>query len=288
MNKVIDFLGMLFKILLAVLLFVLVQLAVIYAFRLLDIDTGKYEGLFSLIYSLLTIGIFLIYHKIRTLKSKSLILFDRPDGFSLLSAFVIGFGLLGVVTIYLFAAYEVADYFEPLQDALERYSENIDRFAQVEKESVPYWDNILSFISDVFLITLAEELVFRGIVFGEINRRFNYIVSSLGSALVFGLLHGISVHIVYALICGVVLAFVYYYSGSIWVSYTVHAVFNFMGSALMTLLDSGIFGDLDDAVLSISYHSSVFEIICILPAVAAFILMRRLHMQRKEPADEQA
>ena len=92
----------------------------------------------------------------------------------------------------------------------------------------------------------------------------------------------VSVHIGYAIICGILLALVYYYSGSIWVSYIVHAVFNLIGNAIFTLLKSGMFGDMSAAVEQASMHTAVIEIFCILPAAAAFVLVYRRYKVRND------
>ena len=61
MSKVIDGLGVLFRILLAVFLFVLIQLAVLLGFKAAGLDTKIYNGLFSTVYGTIMIGAFLLF-----------------------------------------------------------------------------------------------------------------------------------------------------------------------------------------------------------------------------------
>ena len=286
MNKVIGYIGVFFWVLIAVLVFLLVQLLVIYAFRFLGIDIQVYHGLFTAVYSLFCIAAFVAYDKIRSFKRERLIMTQVPKLNKIIAAVVIAFGLLGIVTLYMYIASFISLVFAPVADKLEEYSDHIDRFADVSTTAVPYWDSLIEFISTVMFVPLAEELAFRGAIFGEFKTRFNVILSAFLSALVFGLMHGVSIQIGYALICGVIIACVYYYSGSIWVTYVIHAVFNLFGSSLFTLLESGIFGQMGESINEASWHASVFEIICIVPAAAAFILLYRNYKSEHLPVDQ--
>lgn len=282
MKNVIDYLGVFFRAVIVVLLFVLIQLTVAWGFIFAGVDTDIYHGLFSTVYGIITTAVFVVYHLVRSYKRDRLIKFTTPGTLNSLAAAVIGFGLLGLVTLYMVAAGLISQYFAPVADELTEYSEHINRYSDVEAATVPYWDSVLDFCAAFLLIPLVEELVFRGALFGEFKCKFNAVISSVMSALVFGLMHGVSVHIGYALMCGIVLALLYHYTGSIWTSVIVHSVFNLIGNAIFTLLKSGMFGDMSAAVDQASLHASVIEIICIVPAVAAFILVYRNYKDRKD------
>lgn len=282
MKNAVDYLGIVFRVTIAVFLFVLIQYFVISVFGFLHIDTKIYEGLFTLTYSLITIAAFTLYSLVISYKREPLIELSKPSLLISVASIVIAFGLLGIVDLYLEAAYIIAEKLQPVAQVLEEYSDRMDRFSDVEVSVVPYWDTILDFISTVFTVTLAEELVFRGVIFGEFKSRFHPVVSALLSAVIFGLLHGLSIHIGYALICGFALALIYHYTESIWISYIVHAVFNLIGSSLFMLLDSGIFGDLSNAASACAYHAFFFELFCIIPGIVSFILLYMIYKERKK------
>lgn len=286
MNKVIGYIGVLFWVLIAVLVFLLVQMIVIYAFGFLGIDIKVYHGLFTTVYSLLCIAAFVAYDKIRSFKRERLVMTQIPHTNKFIAAVVIAFGLLGIVTVYMYVAAWISMVFTPVADKLEEYSDHIDRFSDVNTAVVPYWDSMIEFISTVMFVPLAEELAFRGAIFGEFKSKFNVIISAVLSALVFGLMHGVSIQIGYALICGVIMACIYYYSGSIWVTYVVHAVFNLFGSSLFTLLESGIFGEMGASIEAASFHASLIETICIIPAAAAYVLLYRNYKSEHLPVDQ--
>ncbi len=281
MKNVIDYLGVFFRVIIVVLLFVMIQLAVAWGFIVAGIDAKIYHGLLSVITEVVTVIAFGLYDFVRSYKREKLMKFKAPGAFNSVAAVVIGFGLLGLVTIYMMLAGVLSNYFAPVADNLNEYADHIDRYSDVSTAVVPYWDSIIDFFAAFLLVPIAEEMVFRGALFGEFNCKFNGVVSAILSAVVFGLLHGVSVHIGYALFCGLILALIYFYSGSIWVSYIAHAVFNFFGNALFELLGSGVFGDLNAAINQANGHAAVIEIICIVPAAAAFILIYKRYKDSK-------
>lgn len=284
MNKAIDYIGVFFRVLIAVLIFLVVQIAVIEAFTFLGIDLKIYKGLFTAVYSIICILAFVVYDKVRSYKREKLIRTDKVGAHKFIAAVVLAFGLLGIVTVYMYIATWLSALFAPVAEHMNEYSDRMDRFSDVDTAIVPYWDSLIGFIASFMLVPLAEELTFRGAIFGEFMCKFNAIVSALLSSLVFALLHGISVQIGYALICGVIMALAYHYTGSIWITYIIHASFNLFGSALFTLLDSGIFGQMEVAANIAAFHASIIEVICIVPAAAAFILLYKDYKDEQKTA----
>ena len=286
MNKVIDYLGVAFRVVVAVFLFVLIQLTVILTFQLLKVDTTVYQGLFSSIYGVLVIGAFIVYNIIRSYKRDRLILTGKSDVYNYIAAVVIAFGLLGLVTLYMYGVTYVSQRVQKVAEDVAVYNERIDRYTQVEVQTVPAWDTILDFLSSIIIVPLAEELAFRGAVFGELKEKMHPVVAAMISSVIFGMLHGVSVQIIYAAMCGFALCMVYYFSRSIWVSFLVHAVFNLIGVSLFSLLESGIFGFPMDTY-DMRLHASMLEFVCIIPAFAAFIMMVKLYKDTKpEPVSE--
>ena len=111
-------------------------------------------------------------------------------------------GLLGFVDTYLSIAGMISDYFESLKNAIKDYSQSVDRYADVDSVKVPVWDNVLYTLSMFILIPVREELIFRGAVFGELEKGFKPGVAVFLASVVFGAMHGLSVHIGYAFVCG--------------------------------------------------------------------------------------
>lgn len=284
MNKVIDYLGTAFRVSIAVLLFILIQMSVRIVFDAFGIDTTVYQGAYSTIYGILVIAVFIIYDKVRSYRRDKLIKAGRTDLFNYIAAAVIAFGLLGLVTVYMYLVVYLSSFYQQVAEDIAVYNEHVDRFAALPVTEVPAWDTILDFIAAVTLIPLAEELAFRGAVFGELREKMHYIPAALISSVIFGLLHGISIQVVYAIFCGVALCFVYHYSGSLRISFLVHAVFNLAGVSLFALLESGVFVSSMNTS-SMRLHFSMVEVVCIVPAFASMILMYRLSKENRELKD---
>ena len=75
------------------------------------------------------------------------------------------------------------------------------------------------------LVPFAEELFFRGLLFGAL-RRYGFLVAILVSSVLFGLAHGLSVALVGAALFGVLTAVLYERSRSIWPAVAAHVTNN--------------------------------------------------------------
>ncbi len=83
------------------------------------------------------------------------------------------------------------------------------------------------------LAPFAEELFFRGMVFGWL-RRWGFWLAALVSAGLFGLAHGVNIVLPASFALGLLNALAYERSGSIWPAIVSHATFN--GTSLLALL----------------------------------------------------
>jgi len=93
----------------------------------------------------------------------------------------------------------------------------------------------LTGVAVVLMAPLAEEIFFRGFVFAGLLRPFGVAGAMLASGLLFGLFHVTSgdtlgVVLPFALI-GVLFAWLYYRSGSLWPNILAHLLFNVVGFA---------------------------------------------------------
>ena len=84
---------------------------------------------------------------------------------------------------------------------------------------------VLLVILGGLLAPLGEELLFRGVLFGWL-RRWGFVLAAGISALVFGIAHGLNVVFPAAIVLGLLNAYVYEKSGSIWPSVIAHATNN--------------------------------------------------------------
>ncbi len=105
-----------------------------------------------------------------------------------------------------------------LQQVFTGYQDNLVRIYEP-----PLWQQIA--LAGV-LIPAAEELVFRGMIFGTLRPRFSFPAAMIVSASIFGLYHGSVVQGVYGFCMGLVLAESYEHRGGFWAALTVHAAAN--------------------------------------------------------------
>ena len=93
-----------------------------------------------------------------------------------------------------------------------------------EKQFVfPLWAGIILY---GIVSPLAEEIVFRGIVYNRLRRQYTKWIAIVGSALLFGLYHGNVVQALYGFVLGVLIAVLYEKYGSFAVPVILHSAAN--------------------------------------------------------------
>jgi uncharacterized protein len=80
---------------------------------------------------------------------------------------------------------------------------------------------------------VAEEIIFRGLLYGWLRRFWTILPAALLSAAIFGLIHGMVPVIAAAFVVGLALAYVYERTGSLWAPAIVHATQNCVAMAIM-------------------------------------------------------
>jgi len=141
-----------------------------------------------------------------------------------LIAIPIAMAMLGLVNLYMMGFQSLSEQFPLIKNSLDEYIRNAS-IAQTSMglEAAGYY------IGVGVLIPVIEELVFRGIILGEFLSTMNADVAVFLSALIFGTMHMQPVQIGYALVCGLILGYVYLYSNSLYLSIAIHIIFNVLG-----------------------------------------------------------
>ena len=251
-------------------------------FRSAGMDTKIYRGAYSITAALVNIIlfglVFIVCKKINrpVLDVKKMSLADVG------LVVIIALGMLGFVISFMYAADMIGEYINSFSEQMTEYRESVNRYAGVEEDVVPFWDSCVYLFSLCLVVPFEEELIFRGAVFGILKQRMKPWVAALISAVLFGVMHAVSVHTAYALICGMILCGVYYYTGNIFASTIMHALFNFFGSGLPDLLKLKEFGIPAEVRTEIVSWCNVVCIMLILPAGLAFLYMRHKTMKSKK------
>ncbi len=102
--------------------------------------------------------------------------------------------------------------------------------------SIIDYDNLwITAIFTVIVAPIGEELVFRKL-FIDRTRKYGTFVSVGLSALMFGLMHGNFYQFFYAFGIGLILGYIYYTTGKLYLTVLIHAIVNFVGSILSSML----------------------------------------------------
>lgn len=89
--------------------------------------------------------------------------------------------------------------------------------------SLPFWVGIIIY---GFFSPLAEEIVFRGLVYNRFRRQYSGITAVVASSLLFGLYHGNMIQTLYGTVLGIIIAVLYERYGSFLVPVFLHSVAN--------------------------------------------------------------
>lgn len=279
-------LGALGKAVVWLLYFLCADYGVYLVFELLKIDRKIYKGTFNLCATLAVLTVMLVIARLLSLKKEPLIKMNKLKPDQVVCLVIIGLGMLGVVTTYIIIADKIATFLESLKNAMEDYRESVDRFSDTPQTVVPVWDSILYVITLCFIVPVTEEVTFRGVIFGQLRRGFGPWVSVFLSALLFGIMHGISVHIGYAIACGIIIAACYHLTDSIAAPILLHAVFNIFGSGIANFMNVEAFGIPSELTTSFMVGINMASMLMMPIGVLAFAYL--VNAKRKYAKERQA
>lgn len=96
-----------------------------------------------------------------------------------------------------------------------------------------------------FVVAVAEEVIFRGILFRMVEQRFNTVAAFVVSALVFGAVHLMNpgatwwAALAIAIEAGIMLSAAYKYSGTLWMPIGIHWAWNYTQGKILGFAVSG-------------------------------------------------
>lgn len=103
-------------------------------------------------------------------------------------------------------------------------------------ESIIDYDNLwITAIFTVIVAPIGEEFVFRKLIIDRTHKYGAFISIGL-SGLIFGLMHGNLYQFFYCFALGLLLGYIYYTTGQLYLTIAIHAIVNFVGSVIAPLL----------------------------------------------------
>ena len=89
-------------------------------------------------------------------------------------------------------------------------------------------DLYIKILSNAIFIPILEELIFRGIVCGQLSMWYGNRCGIIISAVLFGIMHFNVIQFLYAFLMGLLLAYVYNSTKKLWVTSLAHGLTNFI------------------------------------------------------------
>ena len=118
---------------------------------------------------------------------------------------------------------------------LYRFSPTFQEISEIQFDT-PVWLGIISY---GILAPLGEEVVFRGVVYGQLKKVMKVPIAIVLSGLAFGLFHGNLVQAVYATVIGILLALVYELYGTLIAPMVFHGIANLFVYIMLDLTSFG-------------------------------------------------
>lgn len=184
----------------------------------------------SVLLGLVMVPVYSLYLKYRGRKYPEVVLLERVPRRYWLTAFSAIMGSLGLTMIWIGILIHLAQSNAWLQTQYDTYITAIQTLIQPEGY---LWLEILAV---VIMIPIAEELLFRGILQGEIRRVAPAWLAVLLSAVAFALFHLMPFQIAFVILPGLVLALVYELTRNLLIPIFMHMVYNFLGSGIFARL----------------------------------------------------
>ena len=144
--------------------------------------------------------------------------------------------LLGILAALLFVPLELTWMY--MAQLLLKKPEAQPLVEALQKTDLPLVEMAVAGVLAVFIAPLAEEMVFRGILYPAIKQAGFPRTAWWVTSLFFGAIHLNWVAFVPLTVFSLLLIFVYEKTGSLWASITAHSLFNFTNFAMLMILPS--------------------------------------------------
>lgn len=169
-------------------------------------------------------------------------------------------GSLGMVTGLLLFLQQLGKDITFIGQKVQEYQELAEMIVSEEGNI------LLQIVATVIFVPIAEELLFRGIVQGELNLRYSPRTVVLIQAVLFGLFHMNFIQSLYTFIPGLILGIAYYYTGNIIMPIVMHMLFNLFGGVLSVFLPEKILNYLNYIELGVGLFSLIIIVLFFIKA----------------------
>lgn len=186
----------------------------------------------SLIGMLVLVPAYLLYLFFQKRRGRSLLGKDPLSARNLFSSLAVILGALGLTQVWML----VLASLDPSSLIGKSFQDYLDKMTLFDGRTA---DLPLELLVTVFLVPVGEELLFRGIIQGELGRVFSPSVTVLATSFLFALFHLDLIQGSYVLIAGLALSVCYQLTRNLLVPIFMHMLFNLIGSGWFTRLLGG-------------------------------------------------
>lgn len=183
----------------------------------------------SLIAMVFLIPVYMVYLHYWKNRHQPLVSFERTAFGQWAGALAMMLGATGLTQLWM----ALLSSFDPASFLGRLFQSYLDKVALFDGRTATI---ALELLVTVFLVPVGEELLFRGIIQGELRRSFTPIVSVLGTTFLFAIFHLDLIQGSYVLIAGFALSSAYHFTENIAVPIAMHVLFNFVGSGWLSRL----------------------------------------------------
>ncbi len=203
-----------------------------YLNQIMNVFNSRYATYMYLIYVVVAIAVFLFWYYKGFVSKKPKVKLKEIFG---TRSVVASIGIALSLYFFINAVLTLVSWISP---------EIIDSYNELMEEAGLMSNSVMTIFYAVILGPIAEELCFRGVVFGILEKSGVRPVWIIGlSAIMFGVMHLIPVQVLYATFIGLFFGFLRYRYRSVILTIVVHILFNLSGTYIGGLVDSFGLGD---------------------------------------------
>lgn len=189
----------------------------------------EHSNVIAAIYSVITATISIIAIKILLHKNPHAIRQEKVSKTFWILAPIVMIACAGAVTLLMSLITFIGQQLQFVKTLMDDYIKLSESF-------VGNGNIILVILSTCILVPIAEDLVFRGIIQGELRRVMPAWAAIVIQGVIFALVHMNPIQISYVIIPALALGTIYEWSKSIYVPIFLHMIFNFVGAALPLMI----------------------------------------------------
>lgn len=202
--------------------------------------------------------------------------FDKISSKSIFLILLVAIGISVVSNGIVQLTYDMFPSYENVSNSISEVFDTFSNNEEVSRSISDYISSILGILSITVLMPAFEEIFFRGLIFNELRKNTNIVVSIILQALIFAAFHGNMLQGIYTFILGVILALIYIWTKSIWSIIFLHIFYNILGTMVVPYLIQGL------------NYTIVYMSVGMIILVSSIVSIYKEHLRTNVPSEIEA